>query len=694
MSEQTLQQRIQSARQAGYSDAEIYQGIKNSPRYQTQFKNSYDKGMTDNQIASGIGLNLSAQAKPQAPKQSQPKQEEIKPEKPSFLVRFGSGMDNVFSGIKQGALYAKDAVTGGDDYEKFTQAKAEEKKSYQQAKKDSGFSGIDVAEFLGETVAMAPLSVAGKGFQGANVLSKAGAKVIAQNAGLGALAGGVTFAENAEKRTDNAVLGATGGAVGAIVGKKIGDVVAKRMNASTANIDDALTRALSKTGLKLSDLSDDTVKTLRSQAKNAVKSGRALDDDTIARIAFLESKGFKPTKAQATRNATEWTAERELAKRKGAGDILTGKYVEDNQHLLQMLDDEIVATGGQKTDNYGMNQDILQTAQAKIQANKAKTRQAYDVAINAQGNDIPLDGMGFVSDAVTALDKNYQLSSMPAQVRDVLKSIQQHPDQFTLGKSQELIKVMNQAYKSSLNNGQPTSSTNAIKIVRDVLEQRQQQAMQSTLVNGTDAGQAWNIARQQHKQSRQLIDSMPLLKDVERGVEPDNLFSKHILKGNIAELDRTIKFLQTENPQVVADIKQSIVEYIAHKSVNQSGAFSPAKMKQALDSLGDRRLQTMFSTDELKRLKDIQMAGHYLMQQPMGANVNHSNTSSALYNVLTELLERVPFVNIGKNLNDARLAYSQLSPTVAGQKINQSADIIDQLTKIGWITGANSASGE
>lgn len=693
MSDKTLEQRIASARQAGYSDAEIYDGIKNSPRYQTQFKNSYAKGMTDAQIAGVIGLKLSAHAPQSQQPKNTPKSDDIKPEKPSFLVRFGAGMDNTLSGLKQGALYLKDGITGGNEYEKFTKVKAEEKAFYKQAKKDSGFTGIDVAEFLGETVAMGPLATAGKGFQGAKVVSKAGAKVIGQNAGLGALAGMLGFAENAEKRTDNAVMGAVGGGIGSIVGKKIGDTVAKRMNATTQNIDDTLNKALASNGVKLSDLPENVANNLRSQAKNAVKSGRALDDEAIKNIAFLESKGFKPTKAQATRNATDWTAERELAKQTGTNGVLTEKYVADNAQLVKMLDDEIVATGGRKTDEYGLNQDILQTALGKIESNKVKARQAYDVAKNADGNDIVLDGRGFASDTVKILEDNYLLSSMPPQIKSILQQIHKNPQLFTVGKSQELIKVLNSAYKSTLSNGQPTADTQAIKLVRDVLTQRQDEAMQGLLSNGIDAGKAWNIARQTHKESRQLIDSMPLLKDVEKGVQPDNLLSKHILRGNIAELDNTIKFLQAENPQVVADIKQSIVEHIASKAINSNGGFSPAKMKQALDSLGDRRLKTMFSDDELKRLKDIQMAGHLLMQQPIGANVNHSNTASMLANVLGEMLNRIPFANIGKNLNDYRLAVNQLNPNVAGQKVNQSGEMIDGLTKLGWITGVNS-SGE
>lgn len=694
MADKTLEQRIASARQAGYSDAEIYDGIKNSPRYQTQFKNSYAKGMTDAQIAGVIGLKLSAhapQSQSQQPKNT-PKADDVKPEKPSFLVRFGAGMDNTLSGLKQGALYLKDGITGGNEYEKFTKAKAEEKAFYKQAKKDSGFSGIDVAEFLGETVAMGPLATAGKGFKGAKVLSKAGAKVIGQNAGLGAVASAVGFAENAEKRTDNAVMGAVGGGIGSIVGKKIGDTVAKRMNASTQNIDDTLNKALASTGMTLSDLPEQTAKNLRSQAKSAIKGGRALDEDAIRNIAFLESKGFKPTKAQATRNAVDWGNEREFAK---YSEPLLNKYADDNARLIQSLNDEIVATGGRKTDDYVMNQDILQIALGKIQSNKAKTRQAYDVAKNADGNDIVLDGRGFVSDTVKILEDNYLLSSMPPQVKSILQQIHKNPQLFTVGKSQELIKVLNSAYKSTLNNGQPTSDTHAIKLVRDVLTQRQDEAMQGLLSNGVDAGKAWNIARQTHKESRQLIDSMPLLKDVERGVEPDKMFKKHILGGNIAEVDRTMKFLETENPQVVADIRQTVIEYIASKSINASEGFSPAGMNNSLKGLGDARLKAIFGEETTKRLKDIQMVGHLLMQDVANSAHNRSNTSSSLVKVLSALVNKVTMgkVDIQEALGKMGAFKALHSTPIAGQKINQSSDMIDQLTKLGWITGVNS-SGE
>lgn len=669
---------IQTAKQNGKSDMQIYDALKRNPSAKANFVSAKQAGMNDIDIAKSLGLKAFNDAPI---------------EKPTFLERFGAGMDTTFSGLKQGALFLKDKVTGGNDYDKFTKEKAQERAGYQEFKKESGFDGIDVAEMLGETVALGPLATMGKGYKGAKIVSKAGAKITAQNAGLGALASMVGFAENSDKRMQNATTGAMFGAGGAVVGKKIGEQISKRVATTPHNVDFTLNQGLAKMDLKLEDLPDDVAKALRADAKKALKAGKVLDDDAIARKAFLESKGFKPTHAQVTRNATDWTNERELAKLKSTDGVLTQKYVDDDTQLRQMLDDEIVATGGKKTDDYAFNQELLATAQAKIAQNKEKVRQAYDVAKNADGNDRVLGGVGFVNDALKALDANYQLSSMPPQLRDILKQIRNKPELFTVGKSQELIKVMNNAYKSSLNNGQPTSTTNAIQIVRDVLTQRQDEAMQDFVANGIDAGTAWNVARHTHKQNRDLIESMPLLKDAEKGVEPDKMFSKHIIGGNIGQLRTTMDFLKAENPQLVADIKQSVLEHIAKNAINSTNGFSPAGMKKVLDSLGEPRLKTIFSDDELKRLGDLRMAGELLKQAPIGSNVNYSNTASTLANIFGLMIDKVPFANIAKMMRDNAKARNQLTGKIAMPNVRTvyDDDTVHYATKAGFGLGvANS----
>lgn len=230
-----IQEQIASARKAGYSDQEIFQGIIKSPKYGSGFEKARAAGHSNDDVAKGLGLNI----KPTKDLGTMPAIK-VEAEKPSFIADVGSGMDRVYSGVAQGAEYAADGIRGGlnkllgtnletDRYERYTKYKADERKTYNEARKDSG-KGANVGEFIGETVATLPLAALGKGYGAAKILSKPGLAITAQNAGLGALIGGVGFAENAEQRKKNVKAGAIGGAIGGVVAKKAGDVVTKAVN--------------------------------------------------------------------------------------------------------------------------------------------------------------------------------------------------------------------------------------------------------------------------------------------------------------------------------------------------------------------------------------------------------------------------------------------------------------------------------
>ena len=164
----------------------------------------------------------------------------VEAEKPSLIADIGSGMDKVYSGVAQGAEYAADGIRGGlnkllgtnletDRYERYTKYKTDERKTYNEARKDSG-KGANVGEFIGETVATLPLAALGKSYGAAKILSKPGLAITAQNAAVGGLMGGVGFTENAEQRKKNVKAGAIGGAVGGVVAKKVGDGITKAVN--------------------------------------------------------------------------------------------------------------------------------------------------------------------------------------------------------------------------------------------------------------------------------------------------------------------------------------------------------------------------------------------------------------------------------------------------------------------------------
>ena len=133
------------------------------------------------------------------------------------------------------------------------------------------------------------------------------------------------------------VAGATGGAIGAGIGQKAGEGIAKLAQKAKsfdpriqtqilASIDDKLDDALKSQGIRLGDLSDEVANGLRQDAQKALRSGKNLNPEAVARKAVLDRLGIKGTQAQITGDAKLWQKEAELAKISGAGDQLREVY--------------------------------------------------------------------------------------------------------------------------------------------------------------------------------------------------------------------------------------------------------------------------------------------------------------------------------------------------------------------------------
>lgn len=705
------QARIKAAQQAGYSDAQIFAYYKNNPKTKNRII-AASKQYSEADIAKEMGLNITVTVKqPEQPKYA----------KPSFLADVGAGIDDVFSGIKQGALYLKDGVTGGNDYEKFTKEKADEKALYEKAREQSG-AGTNVGRFVGQTVATLPAAAFAKGYQGINAATKAGrviqaAGVTGQNALSGAAAGGVMFAKDADERLKNTQYAAAGSSVGGVIAHPIGKGIAKlntklSPNASSrasarmgATIDDQIEIALTSRNIRMGDLSDDILRGLRKDVGAALKSGKAVNKEAVARKVVFDRLGITPTKAQLTGDPKLWNKQAELAKIHGAGDPLRDKLIQDNEKLSTLMDDFVTKTDGQAIDQYGAMSKAVDALDNHNVTMKQKVGQMYDAAKSAQGNDVLLDGTGFANDAITRLDADYAMSSLPQNVHKLIKDIGKNPDKFTLGKSEEFIKILNREHKASLQNGQPTSTTHAIGVVRDALTKRQEQAMQGLLTQGNnDAAQMYNLARTAHKMRVEQIEANPLLKATVKGEQPDKLFNKHILGGNVAELESTVKLLRSVDTQAVNDIRGQVAKYIMDKTLQSNGQPSPAAMAKALGQIGDRRLNILFSPEEVAKLKDIGSAMHYLITQPPHSYINNSNTASAAMNFLGNILNR-PGVRLAlsplKDVQDSVKVNRALKGSVAGdaKASNDMLDnilygeeekkLIDILTKLGVIGGAN-----
>lgn len=724
MSSQELVSFIDTARKGGMSDIKIFLAMQDSPKFSTGIKKANDAGMSNRDLARDLGLNIAPHkpvdindGKAEVLKKSAKEAGKTKAWESVLL-----GASDLGAGVIQGATYAADGVNGGinkllgtkldtKSYDRFTNQRKDIEQHHNDRRSQNG-QGFDGLRMVGQIAATAPMAALGRGYQGAKVLSKVGAEVAAQNAAVGAAIGGSGFAKDANQRYSNTALGAVGGALGGAAGEKIGQGVNKAINVgrNTANklsttrtneilsqIDQKLDDALRQGGSKvtLGQMSDDVANGLRQDALKILKSGSDLSPEAVARKAVLDRLGLKGTQAQLTGDARLWNKQAELSKINGAGDPLNAKLIDDNVQLKSLLDDSISKTGGQSADQYGAMQGAVGAFDDQLLQNKQFVRSAYDTARNASGNDAKLGGAEFVADANKALSDNFATMSLPGDVKAILKSIEKKPDQFTLGKSEEIIKRLNKAHSASLKiDGTGSSETYAIGLVRDALNGRQTVALQNLANNGNEAAGLYQFARQAHGFNANHVESMPLLKDVVKGVEPDKLFNKHILGGNVAEIDKSIKMLKNINPQAVNDIKQQVLEHISSKAININGQFSPAGMKRVLDSIGNRRLATMFTPDEIARIQDIGRAGHYLVTQPAHSNINNSNTASVLLNHLSGLINKpgvrmllAPVKDVKDSMQVGKAMNSSMPGNTAPTDVNLT--LLEKLTQAGILSGSN-----
>lgn len=735
-----IQSQIASAKKAGYKDSEIWNELRKLPDFNNSVKQARAAGYKQEEIAQQLGLRVKfIDSKPKSnyqpfdnTKEARQKREQdaLKKQGPTQLWESALlGAADIGVPFVQGAQYVKDKINQGvnavagtklptNSYEGVTKTYKNINDAHNTVRKANN-QGVDVGRIGANMVMTAPLAAAGGTLpSGAKLISKAGAEFLGKNAALGGLIGATGIHENNTERLKSMGAGAVGGAIGAAAGQKIGEGVTKvarktipsvktatqvRVNQA---IDDQIEIALKQSNVKIGDLSDDIIAGLRKDVGAALKSGKAVNKEAIARKVVFDRLGIRPTQAQLTGNPILWQKQAELAKIQGAGDPLRDKLVQDNVQLAGLLDDAIKNTNGNAADQYAAAQSASDALSLFDRQAKDQVKELYQGAMKAPGNNVALDGRGFANDAITKLDEQYAMSSLPPSVSKIIKDIEKNPQAFTLGKSEELIKILNREYKASLQNGQPSSSTYAIGLVRDVLNNRQDEALQGMVVSGNNnAAQWYQAARTAYKNHAQVVEKIPLLKDTLKGTEPDKLFQKHILNGNAAELTETMKVLAKVDPTSIYNIKQQTLQHISDKAINQNGQFSPAGMKRALDSIGDRRLNILFAPKEVAHIKDIGMAGQYLVTQPAHSYVNNSNTSAALMNflggiinkpgvrvLLSPLKDVADSVQVNRALKANITSDAKASSEVVNNMLLSEGDknLIEQLTKLGLIGGANS----
>lgn len=718
---------IDAQRKAGKSDQDIFLAMMDSPKFSAGIQKGNQLGHSNRDIAQGLGLNLPERKAVDLneTKRNSMLQEAKKAGKTQAWESALLGASDLGAGIKQGINYAADGISGGinkvagtnldtQSYDRFTQER-KDIENWHNLRREANNQGFDIVRLGGQIAGTAPMAAAGRGYQGAKILSKAGAEVAAHNAALGAGISGANFAGDSGQRAQNMAFGAVGGAAGGAIGEKIGQGITslnRRFNPSASThvtnnqVETQIDVILSQMdggvgGIRLADLTAQAQQALKDQVKKIMQQGRTPDAQTLQRMSVftdLKARGFdlKPTGKQATGDAQLWTKETNLSKLDGA-ESLAKKYTQDHANLRELVNDFEVKTGGNVSDEFQVGDDLFKALRSQDENRNNYIAAMYDQAKIHTGNDLTLDAGRFANNMKASLDEDLvDISLLPAPLLKKVEDFANGVKPLTLAEKELLVKQINRRMS-----GADNQTRYALQSFRNSLEKEVDDSLDifGTALQG-QAKTAWDDARKAASGRFGLIDRTPALKKAINDTEPDKAFEQLIWRGNVREIESLVGELQG-NPQILSGIKQAVVKRIAGKSFGVNDVFSPKGMSDALKSIGDRKLSLLFSPDELKYLKNINAAGRYLNSHPPGSNVNHSNSASTFMNYMGSFI-KLPVV---KGLADKYLV-SPVRGVNAHIKINQGSSalsktatkntptqsdqtLLEKLTQAGILSGSN-----
>lgn len=565
----------------------------------------------------------------------------------------------------------------------------------EQLRDQANYSGMDLGELGGDIAAKAPLYVA-SGAPAAGV--KGLAAFAGREAAIGGLDGSLRYADNTADQVANTAMGAIGGSVGGIAGVGAGKLAGKTVGMvarRSANKSGATTRAATKlvddaiveTGVRVSPAT--RTRLVNEANKNLMKS-KQIDAAAAVRKSLLDDNGIKGTQAQISKDPNVWREERELAKRNSD---LNDVHIGNNEQVAskwQSLADE---TGARPLDNNARMESTFKTLKQGDEARQADIGAKYNTAREMSGNDARLNHMRFIDQSSRELEEQGLGSFLKGDIRGVFKGMFDNPDfVLTHGKSEEIVKILNARLKTTTDGNERA----ALAIVRKNLDNevgRSIDELSGALPNGETGGglagaqNAWQEARGAARDRFQDLDSNPALKAAIDDVAPDKAFNKLVLNANERDLVKLVDNLKStpEGQQNLADLQGATIEHFLSKATQANNdAFSPAGLNRAINSFGDTRMKALFSPEQIARINDIKQVSDILMQQPLGAHVNHSNTASVLINQLlgiANIAGKIPV--LGNVAIGSAKAVGDLAQSGAGAKMINGRPAVTKGSSLG-----------
>lgn len=481
---------------------------------------------------------------------------------------------------------------------------------------------------------------------------------LAASVGAG-LAGGASREAGADPLTQAgaSLLGGIGGGIAASAGSRAVDVAKSLL---PKNIDQQITVTLQRAGIDFGNLPAQTQAALRQEVGAALRTGRELNPEALSRLADFRALGITPTRGMITQDPVQITREMNLAKigansSDGSLGGLAGIQNRNNARLIEVMN-ESGAAGG---DPFVAGEATLAAIRARDASMKKGVDAAYSQARELYGREVPLDRqsvIGAIWDRVNAENKG---AFFPSELKQTINRISQGKEPFTVGVLDNLETMLATASRAT----QDGNVKRAIQLAREAILDSPLSPVKNA-VGGNQAvtqdvaaalraadetpAQVMEALRQARAAARDRFswqESSPPVSAAIGGMEPDKFFQRFVLNGTVADA-QTI----AANGGGEAT-KAAILDFLKTRALNgatdETGKFSQAAFRKALNTIGERKLELFFSPEELQNLQRIGRVSSLMMNQPVGSAVNNSNSGATLlgrgYDALRFVADKIPF---------------------------------------------------
>lgn len=477
-----------------------------------------------------------------------------------------------------------------------------------------------------------------------------------------------------------------GGALGGIFGKgleKLGGYATKSQ-ISPSKIEDVAAKQLQGV-----DIEPTAKAMLKETLLEGLRSGKKLDEQSLARMAEAKSLGIDLLKGQASRDPLLFSQEQNL---RGASPAISAQLQNQREAIAQ----KIGGLSANAEDKYNAGKKLINALRQKDEESRKAIGNLYKEAEQSAESKFTIPLQGLAQDYANILN-NFG-DKIPSAVRKNFEDLGLLTGKqlkiFNPEEADKLEKVINFNY----------SNDPATNKALGQLKQSLRGAIESSLDEASPYAPAVKAAVARFK----TLEEVPAIQSALKSTaDADKFIKRNVIDASTDTFNKMLEGLDyNSRSQVKAQIGQHLMDKVY--GINPAGdkQFSPTRLADELKKMGDKKLSAIYSPTELSDLKKLSKVMAYIGTEPGGSTVNRSNTAVSLYQNAGALDKVLGLTgplwasvkHVGKSVNQGADVHQSLNPTFKTESIDLRPEELKALIKklktgstvYGGVTGGQS----